>query len=126
MTLIIHDSAILMPFVIPFGNLFNSTNLSQGGENALKKVSLPGPVLHPFLAYVLIVSSICLLYQHKMEELSWLLTNLCACRRSYTDVLENFFEDKLLRSQQLFASEERCQKILDLIPDESKKRRHKK
>ncbi|RLN28386.1 DNA primase small subunit-like [Panicum miliaceum] len=59
----------------------------KGGENALKKVSLAGPVLHPFLA------------------------------RSYTDVLESFFEDKLLLSQQLFASEERCQKILDLIPD---------
>jgi hypothetical protein len=28
----------------------------------------------------------------------------------------------LLLSQQLFASEERCQKILDLIPDESKKK----
>jgi DNA primase small subunit len=42
------------------------------------------------------------------------------------DVLESFFEDKLLLSQQLCASEERCQKMLDLIPDESKKRRHKK
>jgi hypothetical protein len=68
--------------------------------------------------------SICLFYQQKMEELNWLLCNLCTCRRSYTDVLESFFEDKLLLSQQLFASEERCQKILDLIPDESKKRRH--
>ncbi|XP_022684389.1 DNA primase small subunit [Setaria italica] len=58
----------------------------KGGENALKKVSLAGPVLHP-------------------------------C--SYTDVLESFFEDKLLLSQQLFASEDRCQKILDLIPDEN-------
>lgn len=61
----------------------------KGGENALKKVSLAGPVLHPFLA------------------------------QSYTDVLESFFEDKLLLSQQLFASEDRCQKILDLIPDEN-------
>ncbi|WVZ87129.1 hypothetical protein U9M48_033821 [Paspalum notatum var. saurae] len=61
----------------------------KGGENALKKVSLAGPVLHPFLA------------------------------RSYMDVLKSFFEDKLLLSQQLFASEERCQKILDLIPDEN-------
>lgn len=108
----------------PLQNLFDSKNLSQGGENALKKVSLAGPVLHPFLAYVLIISSICLFYQHKMEELNWLLFNLCACRRSYTDVLESFFEDKLLISQQLFASEERYQKILDLIPDESKKRHH--
>ncbi|PUZ39459.1 hypothetical protein GQ55_9G311800 [Panicum hallii var. hallii] len=61
----------------------------KGGENTLKKVSLAGPVLHPFLA------------------------------RSYTDVLESFFEDKLLLSQQLCASEERCQKMLDLIPDEN-------
>ncbi|KAI4979977.1 hypothetical protein ZWY2020_016730 [Hordeum vulgare] len=59
----------------------------KGGENALKKVTLTGPVLHPFLA------------------------------RSYTDVLKCFFEDKLLHSQQLFASEEKCQKILELIPD---------
>ncbi|XP_051195134.1 uncharacterized protein [Lolium perenne] len=61
----------------------------KGNENALKKVSLIGPALHPFLA------------------------------RSYTDVLKCFFEDKLLHSQQLLASEERCQKILELIPDEN-------
>ncbi|RLN18053.1 DNA primase small subunit [Panicum miliaceum] len=48
-----------------------------------------------------------------------LLTIFESTRRSYTDVLESFFEDKLLLSQQLFASEERCQKILDLIPDEN-------
>jgi DNA primase small subunit len=64
-------------------------DLLQGGENTMKKVSLTGAVLHPFLA------------------------------RSYTDVLKGFFEDKLLLSQQLFASEERYQKILDLIPDEN-------
>jgi hypothetical protein len=58
----------------------------------------------------------------QIEEISWFLCDLFTCRRSYTDVLESFFEDKLLLSQQLFASEERCQKILDLIPDESKKR----
>ncbi|WVZ98156.1 hypothetical protein U9M48_043626 [Paspalum notatum var. saurae] len=61
----------------------------KGGENALKKVSLAGPVLHPFLA------------------------------RSYMDVLKSFFEDNLLLRQQLFASQEKCQKILDLIPDEN-------
>uniref|UniRef100_A0A6V7QRW5 DNA primase n=1 Tax=Ananas comosus var. bracteatus TaxID=296719 RepID=A0A6V7QRW5_ANACO len=61
----------------------------KGGENSLKKVTLAGPVLHPFLA------------------------------RSYTDVLKSFFEEKLLRSQNLLASEERCQKILGFIPDES-------
>uniref|UniRef100_A0A0D3G6K0 DNA primase n=1 Tax=Oryza barthii TaxID=65489 RepID=A0A0D3G6K0_9ORYZ len=60
-----------------------------GGENTMKKVSLTGAVLHPFLV------------------------------RSYIDVLKGFFEDKLLLSQQLFASEERYQKILDLIPDEN-------
>ncbi|OEL18763.1 DNA primase small subunit [Dichanthelium oligosanthes] len=48
-----------------------------------------------------------------------LLTTFESTRRSYTDVLESFFEDKLLLTQQLFASEERCQKILDLIPDEN-------
>lgn len=41
------------------------------------------------------------------------------CRRSYTDVLRVIFEEKLLCSQDLFASEERYQKILELIPDES-------
>ncbi|XP_020108533.1 DNA primase small subunit [Ananas comosus] len=61
----------------------------KGGENSLKKVTLAGPVLYPFLA------------------------------RSYTDVLKSFFEEKLLRSQNLLASEERCQKILGFIPDES-------
>jgi len=62
-----------------------------------------------------------------MEELNLLLCNLLfSCRRSYTDVLRSFFNDKLLLNQQLFASEERCQKILDLIPDESKKRHPEK
>ncbi|THU64496.1 hypothetical protein C4D60_Mb01t27060 [Musa balbisiana] len=61
----------------------------KGGENNVKKVNLTGPVLHPFLA------------------------------RSYTDVLKGFFEGKLLASQNLFASIERFQKILEIIPDES-------
>jgi DNA primase small subunit len=64
-----------------------------------------------------------------MEELNLLLcicNSLCSCRRSYTDVLRSFFNDRLLLNQQLFASEERCQNILDLIPDESKKRHHEK
>ena len=113
-------------FLPSFRNLFNPMNLSQGGENALKKVSLAGPVLHPFLAYVLTVTSFCLIYQRKLEELNWLLCNLCSCSRSYMDVLKTFFEDRLLLSQQLFSSEERCQKILDLISDESKKRHHEK
>uniref|UniRef100_A0A1D1Z8K7 DNA primase n=1 Tax=Anthurium amnicola TaxID=1678845 RepID=A0A1D1Z8K7_9ARAE len=61
----------------------------KGNENSVKKVSLMGQALHPFLV------------------------------RSYTDVLKKFFEEKLLTSQELFATEERYQKILDLIPDES-------
>ncbi|GAV65780.1 DNA_primase_S domain-containing protein, partial [Cephalotus follicularis] len=61
----------------------------KGNENSQKKVSLPGPALHPFLA------------------------------RSYTDVLRNFFEAKLLSSQNIFSTEERYEKILEMIPDES-------
>ncbi|KAJ0046698.1 hypothetical protein Pint_05354 [Pistacia integerrima] len=61
----------------------------KGNENSNKKVSLPGPVLHPFLA------------------------------RSYTDILRELFEEKLLSSQQIFSTEERYEKILSMIPDES-------
>ncbi|KAK1293062.1 hypothetical protein QJS10_CPB17g01200 [Acorus calamus] len=61
----------------------------KGSENNAKKVSLTGPVLHPFLA------------------------------RSYTDVLEVFFEKKLLCGQQLFSTQEKYEKILAIIPDES-------
>lgn len=39
-------------------------------------------------------------------------------RRAYTDVLRNFFEMKLLSSQNLFSTEERYEKILDMIHDE--------
>ncbi|KAL1802803.1 hypothetical protein ACET3Z_031450 [Daucus carota] len=59
----------------------------KGNENSHRKVSLMGQALHPFLA------------------------------RSYTNVLKDFFERKLLSSQQLL-SEERYEKILDMIPDE--------
>ncbi|KAM7256594.1 hypothetical protein ACFE04_012335 [Oxalis oulophora] len=59
----------------------------KGNENSQKKVSLPGPVLHPFLA------------------------------RSYTDVLKDFFEKNLLTSQNIFSTEERYEKILEMIPD---------
>uniref|UniRef100_A0A0D9WJ53 Uncharacterized protein n=1 Tax=Leersia perrieri TaxID=77586 RepID=A0A0D9WJ53_9ORYZ len=48
-----------------------------------------------------------------------LLIIFVSTRLAYTDVLKCFFEDRLLLSQQLFASEERYQKILDLIPDEN-------
>ncbi|KAJ8752310.1 hypothetical protein K2173_003946 [Erythroxylum novogranatense] len=61
----------------------------QGNENSNKKISLSGPVLHPFLA------------------------------RSYSEVLRDFFETKLLPCQQLFSDEERYEKILEMIPDES-------
>ncbi|EOY25001.1 DNA primase isoform 3 [Theobroma cacao] len=59
----------------------------QGNENSNKKISLPGHVLHPFLA------------------------------RSYTEVLKGFFEAKLLSNQNLLSSEERYEKILEMIPD---------
>ncbi|KAJ9178284.1 hypothetical protein P3X46_010181 [Hevea brasiliensis] len=61
----------------------------KGNENSNKRVSLTGPVLHPFLV------------------------------RSYTEVLKDFFETKLLSSQNLFSTEERYGKILEMIPDES-------
>ncbi|XP_074309408.1 uncharacterized protein LOC141643916 isoform X2 [Silene latifolia] len=59
----------------------------KGNENSLKKVSLGGPALHPFLA------------------------------RSYTEYLKTFFEETFLCSQKLLSSEERYEKVLDLIPD---------
>ncbi|KAL3498981.1 hypothetical protein ACH5RR_041713 [Cinchona calisaya] len=61
----------------------------KGNENSHKKVSLTGPALHPFLV------------------------------RSYNEVLKIFFEEKLLSSQNLFLDEERYEKILGMIPDES-------
>nr|XP_043613492.1 DNA primase small subunit [Erigeron canadensis] len=60
----------------------------KGNTNSRTKVSLVGPTLHPFL------------------------------ERSYVDVLKNFFEEKLLCSQQLL-SDDRYEKILEMIPDES-------
>ncbi|XP_043715400.1 DNA primase small subunit-like [Telopea speciosissima] len=39
--------------------------------------------------------------------------------RSYTEVLKIFFEKKLLCGQQLFATEERFEKILNMIPEQS-------
>ncbi|KAF9613608.1 hypothetical protein IFM89_009434, partial [Coptis chinensis] len=61
----------------------------KGNENSHKKVSLTGPALHPFLV------------------------------RSYTEVLNSFFEEKLLPGQKLLATEERFEKILQLIPDDA-------
>ncbi|GAB4857547.1 hypothetical protein Ancab_015455 [Ancistrocladus abbreviatus] len=60
----------------------------KGSENNHKKVSLGGPALHPFLL------------------------------RSYTEVLKGFFEDRLLSSQKILSTEERFEKILDMIPDQ--------
>ncbi|KAK1265239.1 hypothetical protein QJS04_geneDACA022454 [Acorus gramineus] len=60
-----------------------------GSENNAKKVSLTGPVLHPFLA------------------------------RSYMEVLEVFFDKKFLCGQQLLSTQEKYEKILPIIPDES-------
>ncbi|XP_057967745.1 uncharacterized protein LOC131157533 isoform X2 [Malania oleifera] len=39
--------------------------------------------------------------------------------RSYTEVLRDFFEETWLCSQKLFSTEERFEKILEMIPDES-------
>ncbi|KAK1264395.1 hypothetical protein QJS04_geneDACA022938 [Acorus gramineus] len=61
----------------------------NGSENNAKKVSLTGPVLHPFLA------------------------------RSYMEVLEVFFDKKFLCGQQLLSTQEKYEKILPIIPDES-------
>nr|XP_027190166.1 DNA primase small subunit-like isoform X2 [Cicer arietinum] len=61
----------------------------KGNENSHKKVSLMGAALHPFLA------------------------------TSYTNVLKDYFEKILLTSQNLLATEERYEKILSMIPDES-------
>lgn len=61
----------------------------KGNENSSKKVSLTGPALHPFLV------------------------------RSYSEVLECFFETKLLLSQNIFSTEDRYEKILEMIPDKS-------
>lgn len=61
----------------------------KGNENSSKKVSLTGLALHPFLV------------------------------RSYSEVLERFFETKLLLSQNIFSTEDRYEKILEMIPDKS-------
>ncbi|KAL2480933.1 DNA primase [Abeliophyllum distichum] len=39
--------------------------------------------------------------------------------RSYTEVLKDFFEEKFIYSQELFSNEERYEKILEMIPEES-------
>lgn len=61
----------------------------KGNENNNRKVSFMGRALHPFLV------------------------------RSYTDVLKDFFENKLLLSQNLFSSHESYEEILKMIPEEN-------
>lgn len=60
----------------------------KGGDNNSKKVTLPGAVLHPSLT------------------------------RAYEQVLKHYFEDVLAPSQNLLATQEDWQKILDQVPDE--------
>ncbi|KAL6549869.1 hypothetical protein OROMI_020357 [Orobanche minor] len=64
-------------------------HVHKGNENSHKKVVLSGQSLHPFLG------------------------------RSYAEVLKDFFEEKFIHCQNLFSSEERYEKILEMIPDES-------
>ncbi|KAL8487802.1 hypothetical protein ACS0TY_024211 [Phlomoides rotata] len=64
-------------------------HVHKGNENSLKKVSLVGNTLHPFIG------------------------------RSYAKVLKDFFEEQFILSQTLFSDEERYGKILEMIPDES-------
>ncbi|KAK6935505.1 DNA primase, small subunit [Dillenia turbinata] len=71
------------------GAIVDYFRVYKGSENSNKKVSLPGPALHPFLT------------------------------TSYTHFLKPFFEEKLIHSQNLLSTEERYEKILEMIPDES-------
>lgn len=40
-------------------------------------------------------------------------------RRAYTGVLKDFFEGQILPNQSLFSPNEHCEKVLEMIPDES-------
>lgn len=60
----------------------------KGSENSTKKVSLSGAALHPFLS------------------------------RAYVEVLRPFFEEQILSNQGLLQFEERCEKLLEMIPDD--------
>ncbi|KAL3614633.1 hypothetical protein CASFOL_041528 [Castilleja foliolosa] len=64
-------------------------HVHKGNENSQKKVALSTLSLHPFLG------------------------------RSYAEVLKVFFEGEFILSQSLFSSEERYEKILEMVPDES-------
>uniref|UniRef100_A0A7N1A1W3 DNA primase n=1 Tax=Kalanchoe fedtschenkoi TaxID=63787 RepID=A0A7N1A1W3_KALFE len=61
------------------------------GNENNQKVSLVGQALHPFLV------------------------------KAYSEVLRDFFEDNVLLNQELFATEDRCENILNLVPDEATK-----
>ncbi|KAI3994041.1 hypothetical protein MKX01_012298 [Papaver californicum] len=67
----------------------NYFHVYKGNENSRKKVFLGGPVLHPSLV------------------------------RSYQQVLRPFFEEELLCGQNVLETEEKFEKILEMIPDES-------
>ncbi|PSR91444.1 DNA primase small subunit like [Actinidia chinensis var. chinensis] len=56
-------------------------------------------------------------YGHKKVSLTGPLHPFLA--RSYNEVLKDIFEERLLCGQKLFSSEERFEKILEMIPDES-------
>lgn len=47
-------------------------------------------------------------------------TYVLCFRRSYIEVLKDSFESQLLCSQKIFSTEERYEKILDMINDECK------
>ncbi|GFZ16421.1 DNA primase POLA3 [Actinidia rufa] len=56
-------------------------------------------------------------YGHKKVSLTGPLHPFLA--RSYNEVLKDIFEERLLCGQELLSSEERFEKILEMIPDES-------
>ncbi|KAL0445528.1 UNVERIFIED_CONTAM: Abscisic acid receptor PYL8 [Sesamum latifolium] len=83
------DTALRVVVVVSIVGFVMVKQEGKGNENSLKKVSLAGRSLHPFLG------------------------------RSYAEVLKDFFEEKYILSQNLFSDEERYEKILEMIPDES-------
>ncbi|GAB2235461.1 hypothetical protein Droror1_Dr00025886 [Drosera rotundifolia] len=71
------------------GSVAEYLHVYRGGENSHRKVSLGGLGRHPSLV------------------------------RAYTEVLKDFFEKRWLTGQNILSIEERFEKILDMIPDES-------
>ncbi|KAL0329964.1 UNVERIFIED_CONTAM: DNA primase small subunit [Sesamum radiatum] len=83
------DTALRVVVVVSIVGFVMVKQEGKGNENSLKKVTFAGRSLHPFLG------------------------------RSYAEVLKDFFEEKYILSQNLFSDEERYEKILEMIPDES-------